>query len=314
MKKYCIGLVGVYFGKLPSYIQNFLISCSYNKDIDFLIFTDDEIDCAFDNVKIINIDFKTLKKRIQDKLQMDVSLYFPYKLCDFKPAYGVIFDDYLKKYDFWGHIDLDMIFGDIRHFITDDLLEKYDKLLRWGHLSLYRNTKECNERFKLKGSKCGDYQEVFTNPKNYIFDEPRGIYSIYEYNHFPIYDKIIMADISFRHRRFTLLNDDYKKCIFCFVNGKVFRYAISNGKIKKDEYIYIHFSKRKKMKIFDIADKFYICNDGFIKMQKNDDIKKIIYKYNRYRGRVVENLEYKKSKLQDRISKFKEKRKKYDFE
>ena len=42
----------------------------------------------------------------------------PYKLCDYKPVYGLIFDEDLQDYDFWGHCDVDLIFGDIRKFIN----------------------------------------------------------------------------------------------------------------------------------------------------------------------------------------------------
>ena len=32
-------------------------------------------------------------------------------------------------YDFWGHCDMDLIWGDIRNFITEDVLSKYDKII-----------------------------------------------------------------------------------------------------------------------------------------------------------------------------------------
>ena len=33
---------------------------------------------------------------------------------DLRPAYGVLFEEYLDGYDFWGHCDLDVLFGRIR--------------------------------------------------------------------------------------------------------------------------------------------------------------------------------------------------------
>ena len=45
---------------------------------------------------------------------MQVTLDRPYKLCDFKPAYGFIFGEYLKEYDYWGHCDIDIVWGDLR--------------------------------------------------------------------------------------------------------------------------------------------------------------------------------------------------------
>ena len=48
------------------------------------------------------------------------------------------------EYDFWGYCDIDLIFGNIRKFITDDILDKYDKILSRGHFTLFRNKDSIN--------------------------------------------------------------------------------------------------------------------------------------------------------------------------
>ena len=58
------------------------------------------------------------------KMALDINIQKPYKLCDFKPAYGKIFEDYLEAYDFWVHCDLDIRWGDIRKFIPEKVLEE----------------------------------------------------------------------------------------------------------------------------------------------------------------------------------------------
>ena len=57
-------------------------------------------------------------------VDFEIVLNEPYDLCDFKVAYGEIFQEYLEPYDFWGFCDCDLIYGDIRHFLTEELLEK----------------------------------------------------------------------------------------------------------------------------------------------------------------------------------------------
>jgi hypothetical protein len=42
------------------------------------------------------------------------------------PAFGDVFSAEVKNYDFWGHCDMDVIFGKVRSFMTADLLNKYD--------------------------------------------------------------------------------------------------------------------------------------------------------------------------------------------
>jgi len=59
-------------------------------------------------------------------LGFEVDIESEYKLCDFKPAYGLIFSEHFKDYDFWGYCDIDIIFGNIRAYMTDVLLNEYD--------------------------------------------------------------------------------------------------------------------------------------------------------------------------------------------
>ena len=57
-----------------------------------------------------------MQKLSSRKLGFEVYLERPYKCCDLKPAYGVIFEEYLTAYSYWGHCDFDLIFGDLQYF------------------------------------------------------------------------------------------------------------------------------------------------------------------------------------------------------
>ena len=175
-----------------------LKSYENNSSIDFFLVTDVKDLEIPNNVHIINISLKGLKALTEKKLNMEISLEKPYKICDFRPAYGIIFQDYLKEYDYWGHCDFDLIWGDIRSFIESYEIEKYDKFLHLGHLSLYRNTYKCNNYYKLPGSECGDYKEVFKSNENYAFDETGGIYCIYKKNNIPMFEDRIFGFVE-RH-------------------------------------------------------------------------------------------------------------------
>jgi hypothetical protein len=61
-------------------------------------------------------------------------------------------------------------------------ISDYDKFLPLGHLSLYKNTDENNHRYKLSGSRCGDYVMAFSNEKNRAFDEENGMGAIFDTN------------------------------------------------------------------------------------------------------------------------------------
>ena len=137
-----IKLIVCYYGKFPQWMNIWLKSCELNSDIDFMIVTDIKVDNLPSNVTILNMSFQELKKHFSDIFRFSVSLENPYKLCDYKPVYGKVFQKELEGYEFWGCCDIDLIWGRIRNFITDDILNDYDLIGKYGHLMIYRNNKE----------------------------------------------------------------------------------------------------------------------------------------------------------------------------
>lgn len=293
MKK--IVIIGVYFGKFPLNYDLWLKSTKYNPTIDFKIFTDQKLISDQKNLEYIKMTLEEFNILMQKKIGEKYIINHAYKCCDYKPVYGIILEDYIQKYDFWGHCDFDMIFGDLRKYFTEELLREYDKILPLGHLSLYRNTHSVNNRYKDDGSLCGNYDNVFSSNLNYAFDETSGIAQIYYKNNYPFYDKRIFADISIIHKRFTCAMGDrnYKYQIFYWEKGGTYRDYYENGIIKKEEFIYIHFKQRKYLTIMCDAEKcnsFYICDKGFIEKSRSTTLSDI-KKYNNYRGFLNEYFE-----------------------
>jgi len=173
----------VYMGDYPWYFPYFLQSCRYNPSVDFLIFTNN-IDAKFElpaNVKIIPYSIERFKIDARKVLEFEIAIESGYKLCDFKPAYGYIFSDYIKDYDFWGYCDVDVIFGNIRSFMTDELLKEYDIISArhdylTGCFALYRNNEFMRNLFK----QSKDYRKVFTEQRNFFFDETNFAFEAFE--------------------------------------------------------------------------------------------------------------------------------------
>ena len=174
MKQHSIVFIICWQGEYPWYFPYFLHSCCYNPDIDFLIFTSnssENLDLPA-NVSIIPYSIEQFKKDAAKVLGFEVIVESGYKLCDFKPAYGLIFSNYIEKYDFWGYCDVDVIFGNIRVFMTEELLNEYDIISArhdylTGCFALYRNNPYMRELFK----QSKDYKKVFTEPHNFFFDK-----------------------------------------------------------------------------------------------------------------------------------------------
>lgn len=307
-KSICV--VSCYFGRFPVYFGLWLKSCRYNPTVDFLIYTDNN--CKEElppNVSIKQTKLEEIKRRTEEIVGFTVSLEKPYRLCDYKPLFGEIFKADLQKYDFWGYCDLDIIIGDIRKYITDDLLNKYDKINRWGHLSFLRNTDECNERYKLNSVRYG-YKEVLTCTRDFGFDE-YDYTSIYKKYGFPIFilPEEMYADIRARHKRFRVRNDNYDEQIFYWENGSVYRaYWDDNGRLKKNEYLYIHFKKRGALPVHfeETVDSFYITNSGFYE-KKGEVSKEAVRNYNPYPGKLYEKCEDIRYRLKYNGYKFKRK-------
>ncbi len=296
MKK--IVFICPYFGKLPSeHMELWLQSCSMNSTINWLIFTNDRTKYNYPkNVEVIYTSLNALKKQIQSKFDFTIFLDNAYKLCDYKPTYGYIFSDYIKKYDFWGYCDMsDSIFGDIRKFITDDLLNKYDKIGFLGHLTLYKNSKKVNKRFML-GTKSGiSYKEILSSNKNMAFDELNSysINTIYNENGFDFYriDNYYydVSPLSFPFRR-SFYDENYRHeyfkripTIFNWNNGKLFALTLDKNKIVKTELLYVHFQKRKMKKEFQKCEKSYFIIPNIFTAKIDIDDYKYIKKITRFK-------------------------------
>ena len=89
-----IALVNVFFGKFPWYFNFFLKSCSTNPTVNFLIFTDQERpkNCPA-NVEFIPFSLKQFNSLASERLNLKIEIKYAYKLCDFKPAYGINLSD-----------------------------------------------------------------------------------------------------------------------------------------------------------------------------------------------------------------------------
>ena len=113
-----------YFGRLRSDFKLWLASCKMNPTINWLIYTDDKENDVLlnkdipENVMVRYISFEEMRNKIQKYFDFEIELPAPYKLCDYRPAYGEIFHDEICEYDFWGHCDMDLIFGNIRDFFN----------------------------------------------------------------------------------------------------------------------------------------------------------------------------------------------------
>jgi len=245
-----------YFGPFPKQFQFWLQSAYNNPTIDFLILTDNEISSK-DNINIVNMTFDELRQKIQSKFDFSISLSSPYKLCDYRGAYGYIFEEYISSYDYWGFGDIDLVYGNIRSFLTDTVLSDFKIILGWGHLTLYRNIEECNIFFKEKIQDQLYYKDAFTKEKYAHFDEflHGGMSDRWKYKHPELlweekpFDDIAVPRLSFNFRSFFNASVS-QNLIFEYSGKNLYRVFLNNeNKIDKEPTLYVHFQQRKFMEV-----------------------------------------------------------------
>lgn len=274
MKK--ILIIIFYFGSFPSYFDLFLASCGKNSAITWRIYTDNVKGVDWpDNVEYIQMKFNECRELFQKKFDFQISMDFPQKLCDYKPAYGYILENDIGAYDYWGHCDIDVIFGDMEEYLQKIALNQYDKLFSLGHFTLYRNDKSVNRYFMDNGS--NRYQEVFQMKRICGFDEwgAGNINELFQNSKFRFLSKAIGADIWPESTPFFLSwyhpkNNRYapergkKPCIFMIDNGKLYQCWEENGILSKKEFPYIHIQKRSFKNRIDVKDSYYIVPRFFV--------------------------------------------------
>lgn len=229
-----------YFGKLPAYYYAWERSALYNSSIDFYVFSDIEELQSKNNIHIERVEFNDFIMKLQSKFSFPIKCDYPYKICDYRPAFGDIFSDIIGRYDFWGYSDVDLVYGDIRDFVTDSVLEQYDRCFVNGHLSLYRNCDKLNKLYLSQG-KYPEYnvEEAYSTNDACYFDEFRGMELKCLRNGVKtLSNKDIIVDIPCEARVFGGKEDVE---LYCWKNGKL---KVVERKGRAREILYCHYQKR----------------------------------------------------------------------
>lgn len=257
-----ITLIVPYFGTWPVWFSAYLASCARNAGVDWLFVTD----CPFpeqapSNTRFVRMELRELSQIVNDRVGVKVPLS-PRKLCDIKPAYGDVFSEYLKDADFWGFCDLDIIWGDIRGFITDELLAQYDVISSRknrisGHFTILRNS----ESVRLLYRDVPNYKDCFQQDQQSWFDETvlsdyllarstsnGGVPAVY-------WDKVLL-----NQERGRDSHQEYCLDKWLWQGGKLYR--LERGAVA-EEIMYLHFinwkrTLAKSQHIDNTTARFYI--------------------------------------------------------
>jgi hypothetical protein len=168
-----ICVISVWFGRLPSYLPCFLKTCAANSFVDWILVSDQQLSSMPpENIRVMAMSKTSFTELASKQLGFNININDPYKLCDFKPLFGKIFQDQLESYNYWGYCDLDIIFGTLSKQIQPLLIESPDIISFYqgflsGPFCLFRNTSIVVNLF----SQIPDYKSILQDPEHKAFDE-----------------------------------------------------------------------------------------------------------------------------------------------
>jgi len=187
-EKYRITILIHYFGTMPEWADIYFETLKRNSTIQFIVYSNNDLKKYItSNIQFVRMDFEQYLEFASEKIGIKLNFKTAYKLCDLRPFFGKIHSNEIKKSDFYGYADIDVIFGDIRNFYSDSILSKYDVFSTHehtlsGHFSLFRNTNLTKNMFKFIGG-----YETKLNSEGYV-----GMDESYLYNAFLKYNKETM--------------------------------------------------------------------------------------------------------------------------
>lgn len=271
ISRYKIAIIAVWFGKLPDFFPAWLRSAEMNPDIDFFLFSDGAVKSDSPNIHIIRTTMEKEMARATREIKEVVNIKDPYKFCDLRPFYGQIYQAYIADYDFWGYCDIDLVFGQLRSFLTDEVLANYDRFYTWGHLSVFRNNEKMTHLCDLPGG-LYSREEILRSPVHVAADEHYGLNRICALHEISWYQNVDYADFWVCYSDLRLLhgqkNDTHQ--VFYWEDGRVWRAAVHQGEVIKNEYVYLHWQKRKPTMDADTLSQnaFFITSQKLLRKQK----------------------------------------------
>lgn len=170
-----IAIVTTYFGTPPPWLPAFFRSCQANPHVQWLIYADfAPVPPTPENVSVRFLDLRGFNERATAAIGVPIAIDRATlrKVCDFKPIYGLMFADGLEEFEWWAYSDLDVVWGDINKFVTDELLESHiiispRQRKLGGHGTFVRNTDATNRTFEL----VPDVRAILANPTYLRLDE-----------------------------------------------------------------------------------------------------------------------------------------------
>jgi len=165
-------LIVPYFGSFGPWFPLYLHSLANQTTLDLLLLTDTAPTQLPPNARRVPLTLDQLRERANARLGTTVTLHRLRNLCDLRPAYGLIFEEFVRGYEYWGFGDEDVLYGDVDRMLAPHLDGAVDIVSpgmngKSGHLTLVRNVPRMNELAMTDPV----YTQVLASREHWAYDE-----------------------------------------------------------------------------------------------------------------------------------------------
>jgi hypothetical protein len=171
-----IAFVLPFVNSLPRYSALFFRSVELNPCIDILLIVDRIPPYSVpSNVHVIITSKQDIISRIRSHTGLEIKEITGHKLCDFRPLFPLIFEDYISNYEWWGHCDIDLMFGNLEAWMYQYLDSSYDVISASesstiGHFTIWKNSHSVTSQI-AQMLHVPKYRQKFISPNNQHLDE-----------------------------------------------------------------------------------------------------------------------------------------------
>jgi hypothetical protein len=173
-----------YFGTWPLWFDMFLKTCELNPTIHWLLHTDCPVPPeAPKNVRFAALSREDYERRVGAVLGVRFSPRSMYSICNLRPAFGELYAQEIRDYDYFGWGDIDVLYGNIRNFYNDHVLTHNvicsSAQTCTGHLTLLRNSAWLRQAFRAISGWRARLEDPAPHPWEECLDEAKlsGLFS-----------------------------------------------------------------------------------------------------------------------------------------
>jgi hypothetical protein len=171
-------LILPYFGSFGPWFPLYLHSLGNQHTLDLLLLSDAEPPKLPANARRVEMTFDELRELATERLGTPVRLHRTRNICDLKPAYGMVFQEFTQGYEYWAFGDEDVLYGDVDGMLRPHLDGTIDLVIpgtnsarmqgsTQGHLTVLRNDPRTNEL----AIRDPAYKQVLVSHEHWAYDE-----------------------------------------------------------------------------------------------------------------------------------------------